>query len=362
MSGASSTPQLVPASKQHKQEILRFLGSAQASGGTDPEPALQFVARLRPDVIYLLTDGEFSPLQPQTYDSFKQSSIQVHTIGFESGLPIPILQDIATRTGGSYRSATINGGSPGLFLADPAAVQQALKSPDPQVRREAVSAAVARQLPFVSEMIDMLADPDTSIRQDVHESLRQSANGIDFGPTSDADVPDAVQRWNLWWSMRRASRSRLLGSIGGADMNARWVAAALARQASLDAPEEFVAAMRSSSEPVCQELRGALMGCCGGKDFGPAPGAKQGAVQAAADSWSHYFEEERAKAEQARLEKRQRVAAEKLRLMKQLIDVNPDAVERRCNELLRDYSETPAANEAKQILEDMRREADEPVE
>jgi hypothetical protein len=359
MSGASQTPQLLPASQHHKQEILRFLGSAQAFGGTNPEPALQFVARLRPEVIYLLTDGEFSPLKQQTYNSFEQADIEVHTIGFQSGLPIPILQDIANLTGGTYRSVTMTSRSPALFLADPGVVRQALQSPDSQVRRGAVAATVARQLPFVSDVIAMLADTDSGVRKDVHDSLRQAAHGVDFGPTSDADVPGAVQRWTLWWSMRQASRTRLLNSIGGDDMNARWVAAVHARQASINAPDEFVAAMRTSPEPICGELRGALVACCDGKDFGPAPGATPDEIQSAADRWSEYFIDVREKAERARLEKRRKAAAEKLRLTKQLIDVNPDAVERRCKELLRDYPETPAATEAQHLLDDMQRQDDE---
>jgi hypothetical protein len=359
MSGGSATPRLVPASLQNKQDILRFLQTAQASGGTNPEPALQFVSRLRPDVVYLLTDGEFHPLQPQTYNGFRQARIKVHTIGFEAGQPIPILQEIAALTGGSYRTAVASGNASPFFTADPQIVEQALKNADVQVRSDAVSAVVLRQLPLVNELIGMLSDADQGVRQAVHDGLRQMGGGIDFGPTSAGDLDDAKRRWKFWWSHRRASRTTLLNAIGGDDMNKRWVAAVLARQSSLNAPDELIAAMRSSPEPICQELHAALVACGGGQDFGPIAGATQEAVAEAADRWQQHFREQKEKAERAELAKRQRIAAEKLRLTKQLIDINPDAVERRCRELLREYPETTAASEAKQLLEDMASEDEE---
>ena len=353
MTGNSQSAQLVHADNQHKRAILKFLQSAQSDGGTNPEPALQFMAGLRPDVIYLLTDGEFSPLSPSTYNALSAANIVVHTIGFETGGPVPILQEIAARTSGTFRSATGTNTDLGLLFSDPNTIRTALSSTDPSLRRKAISAVLVRELPFVKNLIAMLTDSDASIRSDVHDELRKQAEGSDFGPSGLADTSEAIERWQLWWSLRKASREKLILYLAGDEPNARWVAASVARTSSLNAPDVLIAAMRTSPAPVWQELHGALIKCCAGQNFGPATDATSEQVVEAANRWAEWRVEERARVARELLEKRIKHAAELLRLAKQLINVNPDAVERRCRTLMKDFADTPSADEARQLLQEI---------
>ena len=386
MTGNSHQNKLMPANRENKKDILTFLQSARSGGGTNPEPALQFMTGLGPEVIYLLTDGGFSPLNPATYNDLNAARIVVHTIGFETGGPIPILQEIASRTSGTFRSAVMTGINSGLFFADHRVVRAALADADPSVRREAVSVAIIRELPIVSEMISMLADSDAAVRSEVHDELRNLAQGTDFGPADAGDIPDAIQRWKLWWSLRKSSRDKLLGHLRGGDADTRWVAASLARTSGLDAPDELIAAMRVAPSRVWQELHTAIVQCFVGQDFGPAPTASAEQVVEAADRWAVWRVEEREKAAREMLAKREKaaqellakrekdarellakrekdarellakrinIAAEKLRLARLLIDRNPDAVMRRCRELMSDFADTPSAAEAKLLFEEL---------
>lgn len=353
MTGNAQQPKLLPANRENKRNILAFLCSAQSSGGTNPEPALQFMAGLRPEVIYLLTDGGFSPLNPGTYNSLNTARIVVHTIGFEAGGPIPILQEIAQRTSGTFRSAAMNGATTGLFFAEPRVVRAALNDPDPSIRREAVSVALIRELPIAGELILMLEDSDAAVRTEVHQELRTLAQGTDFGPANAGDVPDAVRRWKLWWSLRKLPRERLLSHLSGDDADARWAAASIARTSGLNAPDELIAAMRGAAAPVWQELHVALVQCCPGKDFGPAPNSTPEQVVEATDRWAAWRTEERERVARELLAKRIKLAAEKLRLARELIDINPEAVLRRCRELMRDFADTPSAAEAKELFDEM---------
>ena len=354
MTGNSHQRKLMPANRENKRDFLRWLQGARSGGGTNPEPALQFMVGLGPEVIYLLTDGAFSPLNPTTYNNLNAARIVVHTIGFETGGPIPILQEIASRTSGTFRSAVMTGINSGLFFAEQRIVSAALADADPSVRREAVSVALIRELPIVGEMISMLADSDAAVRSEVHDELRNLAQGTDFGPADAGDIPDAIQRWKLWWSLRKSSRDKLVGHLRGGDADTRWVAASLARTSGLDAPDELIAAMRvAPSRVVWQELHTAIVQCCVGQDFGPAPTASAEQVVEAADRWAVWRVEEREKEARELLAKRINIAAEKLRLARLLIDRNPDAVMRRCRELMSDFADTPSAAEAKLLFEEL---------
>ena len=354
MTGNSHHRKLMPANRENKRDFLRWLQGARSGGGTNPEPALQFMVGLGPEVIYLLTDGAFSPLNPTTYNNLNAARIVVHTIGFETGGPIPILQEIASRTSGTFRSAVMTGINSGLFFAEQRIVSAALADADPSVRREAVSVALIRELPIVGEMISMLADSDAAVRSEVHDELRNLAQGTDFGPADAGDIPDAIQRWKLWWSLRKSSRDKLLGHLRGGDADTRWVAASLARTSGLDAPDELIAAMRvAPSRVVWEELHTAIVQCCVGQDFGPAPTASAEQVVEAADRWAVWRVEEREKEARELLAKRIKIAAEKLRLARLLTDRNPDAVMRRCRELMSDFADTPSAAEAKLLFEEL---------
>lgn len=90
-----------PAQITKTQEWCKL---AIPAGGTDPWDGLAQALHLKPDAIYLLTDGDFNPAvverlahaQPQT------KKIPIHTICFESLSGAPVMEAIAKQTNGSY--------------------------------------------------------------------------------------------------------------------------------------------------------------------------------------------------------------------------------------------------------------------
>ncbi len=77
---------LVPAVGENPRRYLSWMQEVIATGDTDPTPALQIAARLRPDVIYLLTDGCFSPEANEVIRQIHLPKTVIHTLSFETKL------------------------------------------------------------------------------------------------------------------------------------------------------------------------------------------------------------------------------------------------------------------------------------
>jgi hypothetical protein len=97
--------QLVEARPNQLRQTMAWITGAVPTGFTDPWPGLLMAVRMKPDAIYLLTDGEFDTgviekviaAQPQS------KKIPIHTIAFESQAGEQTLQTISRVTGGTYR-------------------------------------------------------------------------------------------------------------------------------------------------------------------------------------------------------------------------------------------------------------------
>lgn len=84
--------------------FLEWIGKAESGGGpTDPRPALKLAMQLQPDVICLLTDGEFARGVNRQIESFRQDRIQIHTFAIGDTLGEEILKAIAANNRGEYR-------------------------------------------------------------------------------------------------------------------------------------------------------------------------------------------------------------------------------------------------------------------
>ena len=81
-----------------------WIRSLQAGGGTDPSRAVVQALELNPNVIFLLSDGEFS-ITPELGVAIRESGkeIPIHTIAFQTAGNLPSLVNIAKATGGKYR-------------------------------------------------------------------------------------------------------------------------------------------------------------------------------------------------------------------------------------------------------------------
>ena len=69
-------------------QFLAWMQQVPALGDTDPTGALQIALRLRPDVIYFLTDGSFSRDANDIVRSIRQTRTAIHTFSFA-----PVLSD-----------------------------------------------------------------------------------------------------------------------------------------------------------------------------------------------------------------------------------------------------------------------------
>ena len=86
---------LVSATPMMKRKVTRWITERHTGRGTDPEEALVLALALKPEVIYFLTDGEFSERCRGIVKEKNTFGAVVNTIALQSREGIPLLQDIA---------------------------------------------------------------------------------------------------------------------------------------------------------------------------------------------------------------------------------------------------------------------------
>jgi hypothetical protein len=94
--------QVARATPAIKRKTWDALSLVEAFDGTDPSDAVQAAISLRPDVIYVLSDGEFEPeAVPAVASMNKDAGIIINTIGFQ--IDAQSLRQIAQENRGEYR-------------------------------------------------------------------------------------------------------------------------------------------------------------------------------------------------------------------------------------------------------------------
>ena len=107
-------PQLLMATPENKLHALNFLENVTPRGSTDPIPALELAFKQRPQLIFLLTDGDFpdnNAVLTRIRQLGKDHPIKINTIAFvgegdSDTAFLSALQQIAHETGGVYRHVT----------------------------------------------------------------------------------------------------------------------------------------------------------------------------------------------------------------------------------------------------------------
>jgi len=94
---------LQPATPDAQRKYLYWAAKVVAKGSTDPRVALISALRLRPDVIYFLTDGDFMPSVKRDLKKLRQRSVRIHTIAFGGKGAEDLLKLLAARNRGQYR-------------------------------------------------------------------------------------------------------------------------------------------------------------------------------------------------------------------------------------------------------------------
>jgi VWA domain-containing protein len=96
--------QLIPAVQANKTKAFNWVEHITTGGGTQPAPAVLEALKLKPDAIWLLSDGLFSQ---QACDEIRQANsdgkVQIHTIAFHDNHGEAQLKRIAQENRGKYR-------------------------------------------------------------------------------------------------------------------------------------------------------------------------------------------------------------------------------------------------------------------
>ena len=103
---------LVPATTENKVGAIKFVENVAVQGGTEPfAPLLEAISQ-KPEVIFFMTDGEFSL---DVNEIVRRSrGLNINTVQFSDGQPLAVLQELAKRTGGDFRLVPTRGLSDSL--------------------------------------------------------------------------------------------------------------------------------------------------------------------------------------------------------------------------------------------------------
>jgi hypothetical protein len=107
---------LLMATPDRKREAYKFLESVSTSGATDPIPGLEIAFKAKPQLIYLLTDGDF-PDNKAVLDRIRalnaDKSVKINTIVFvdisnaEKSI-VDLMKQIAAENGGVFKIVSQN--------------------------------------------------------------------------------------------------------------------------------------------------------------------------------------------------------------------------------------------------------------
>jgi hypothetical protein len=91
-----------PAYPQNQQRFVEWMVAVPASGLTDPRPALNMALSLRPEVIYLLTDGTFPRDVQGDLNALRQSAVELNTIAIGDPRAEKSLKPLAMHNRGRF--------------------------------------------------------------------------------------------------------------------------------------------------------------------------------------------------------------------------------------------------------------------
>jgi len=94
---------LVWATRANVQRCCRFIDTVFPEGRTNPASAIRRALALKPDLIYLLTDGDFDPQIVEQISALNTAGVKINTIAYTSERGGILLRRIAARSGGVYR-------------------------------------------------------------------------------------------------------------------------------------------------------------------------------------------------------------------------------------------------------------------
>lgn len=95
--------EMSPAGVASLERLTVWMRGVIPNGWTNPDGAIRRALDLKPDAIFLLTDGEFNQGGALSVIRRHKFRAAIHTVAFASAEGAPMLQEIAARTGGTFR-------------------------------------------------------------------------------------------------------------------------------------------------------------------------------------------------------------------------------------------------------------------
>jgi Mg-chelatase subunit ChlD len=93
-----------PADQRAKSLLLSWLRLIEPDSGTDPRPALRQALALKPDAVFLLSDGAYPEGTADAVARLNTRRVPIHTVDITGGLAGDQLKRIAQSSGGQYAS------------------------------------------------------------------------------------------------------------------------------------------------------------------------------------------------------------------------------------------------------------------
>ncbi len=94
---------LTAASAANKERYAKWIDQQLPGGGTDPTKAMELALSLKPDSIFLMSDGEFDPMVADRIRAANDARCSINAIAFHDRAGEAILQRIARENEGAYR-------------------------------------------------------------------------------------------------------------------------------------------------------------------------------------------------------------------------------------------------------------------
>ena len=97
---------MMAATPENVAWAARWIEGRDVGGSTDPSDALRLTFSLKPDTVWLLTDGQFADedeLLGQIRSANPQSAIRINTVAFKDKSGEAVLKQIAAENDGTYR-------------------------------------------------------------------------------------------------------------------------------------------------------------------------------------------------------------------------------------------------------------------
>ena len=193
---------MVPATDANKLRLQDWVESLPMGPGTDPRRSIEVAIDMQPDAIFMLSDGQFSGEMrgggPKTLDIVRnhvrdQTIVPINTISLVVEDTIPMMQEIAKRSGGEFRFTGLNEHTEQIAnLRGPMrvrAISQLINSSTDWASRKKL---------MTDNLIPMLSDHAATERVNAESLLDQATMGLLEGNVVSVLQDDklAIKQWN----------------------------------------------------------------------------------------------------------------------------------------------------------------------